>query len=91
MLYAVIDIGSSIIKYKIYEYSEGKIEPIIIHDKTMGLISYRKDNLLTDEGIDVLLNTLKELKTYSDKLHVDKITLQLPAYVILIINKRFWT
>lgn len=72
MLYAVIDIGSSIIKYKIYEYSEGKIEPIIIHDKTMGLISYRKDNLLTDEGIDVLLNTLKELKTYSDKLHVDK-------------------
>lgn len=72
MLYAVIDIGSSIIKYKIYEYSEGKIEPVIIHDKTTGLISYRKDNTLTDEGIEVLLNTLKELKNYSDKLHVDK-------------------
>ncbi len=72
MLYAVIDIGSSIIKYKIYEYSEGKIEPVIIHDKTTGLISYRKDNTLTDEGIEVLLNTLKELKKYSDKLHVDK-------------------
>ncbi|WP_292472599.1 exopolyphosphatase [Methanosphaera sp.] len=72
MLYAVIDIGSSIIKYKIYEYSEGKIEPVIIHDKTTGLISYRKDNILTDEGIEVLLNTLKELKKYSDKLHVDK-------------------
>lgn len=65
MLYAVIDIGSSIIKYKIYEYSEGKIEPVIIHDKTTGLISYRKDNILTDEGIEVLLNTLKELKKYS--------------------------
>lgn len=72
MLYAVIDIGSSIIKYKIYEYSEGKIEPIIIHDKTMGLISYRKDNVLTDEGIEVLLDVLKELKTYSEKLHVDE-------------------
>ena len=71
MLYAVIDIGSSIIKYKIYEYSEGKIEPIIIHDKTTGIISYRKDNVLTDEGIEVLLDTLKELKTYSEKLHVD--------------------
>ena len=64
MLYAVIDIGSSIIKYKIYEYNQGKIEPIIIHDKTTGLISYRKDNVLTNEGIEVLLTTLKELKTF---------------------------
>jgi exopolyphosphatase/guanosine-5'-triphosphate,3'-diphosphate pyrophosphatase len=72
MLYAIIDIGSSIIKYKIYEYCNGTIEPIIIHDETKGLISYRKDNKLTVEGLNVLLNTLKEFKTYSDKLHVDK-------------------
>ncbi len=72
MLYAVIDIGSSIIKYKIYEYTDGKIEPVIIHDKTTGLISYRKDDYLTEEGIELLINTLKELKRYSETLHVDK-------------------
>ncbi len=72
MLYAIIDIGSSIIKYKIYEYENKRVEPVIIHDKTMGLISYRKDNVLTDEGIEVLLNTLNEFKTYSRKLNVDR-------------------
>jgi len=72
MLYAIIDIGSSIIKYKIYEYKNNKVEPVIIRDKTMGLISYRKDNVLTDEGIEVLLNTLNEFKTYSRKLNVDQ-------------------
>jgi len=72
MLYAIIDIGSSIIKYKIYEYANDNVEPVIIHDKTMGLINYRKNNILTDEGIEVLLSTLNEFKKYSDKLNVDK-------------------
>lgn len=88
MLYAVIDIGSSIIKYKIYEYSEGKIEPIIKHDKATGIISYQKDNSLTDEGIEVLLDTLKELKTYSDKLHVDKTYYVATASLRNIANKQ---
>ena len=72
MLYAIIDIGSSIIKYKIYEYANNNVEPVIIHDKTMGLINYRKNNILTDEGIEVLLSTLNEFKKYSEKLNVDK-------------------
>lgn len=72
MLYAVIDIGSSIIKYKIYEYSNNAIEPVILNDKTMGLISYRKKDRLTPEGITILLKTLKEFISYSDKLNVDK-------------------
>lgn len=72
MLYAVIDIGSSIIKYKIYEYSNNAIEPVILNDKTMGLIAYRKKDRLTPEGITILLKTLKEFISYSDKLNVDK-------------------
>lgn len=71
MLYSVIDIGSSIIKYKVYGIQD-KIEPIITHDKTVGLISYRKDGELTDEGITLLLNTLREFKNYSQKLNVNK-------------------
>ena len=72
MLYAVIDIGSSIIKYKIYDYSNETLDPLIINDKTTGLISYRKKDKLTPEGINVLLNTLTEFITYSEKLNVDK-------------------
>lgn len=71
MLYSIIDIGSSIIKYKIYEYDDDKIEPIITNDRTTGLISYRKNNKLTDEGIKLLVNTLRDFKEYSTKLHVD--------------------
>lgn len=72
MLYAVIDIGSSIIKYKIYDYSDDNLEAVIINDKMTGLISYRKDDKLTSKGINVLLDTLKELMSYSDKLNVEK-------------------
>lgn len=72
MLIAITDIGSSILKYKIYEYNKDKLEPVIILDKTMGLIAYRENSMLTDEGIEVLLDCLKEFKNYSQKLRVDR-------------------
>ncbi|MDO5826208.1 MAG: exopolyphosphatase [Methanosphaera sp.] len=71
MKYAIIDIGSSIIKYKIYEYKNETIEPIIKNDERVGLISYREDNKLTQEGMDILLSTLESFKEYSSKLGVD--------------------
>ena len=72
MKYAIIDIGSSIIKYKIYNYDNKTIEPIIKNDERVGLISYREDNQLTQEGMTVLLSTLKKFQEYSSKLNVDK-------------------
>lgn len=72
MKYAIIDIGSSIIKYKLYEYNDKTIEPIIKNDERVGLISYREDNKLTREGINILLSTLREFKEYSSKLNIDK-------------------
>ena len=72
MLYAVIDIGSSIVKYKIYKYDGKEIEPTIIYDQRISLISYRKDDKLTKEGLDILLETLGKLKNYSEQLQVDK-------------------
>ncbi len=72
MKYAIIDIGSSIIKYKIYDYENKKIEPIIKNDERVGLISYRENNQLTKEGMNILLSTLKKFQEYSSKLNVDK-------------------
>lgn len=70
MKYAIIDIGSSIIKYKIYEVDDEKIEPIIINDESVGIISYRDNGILTEEGIDALLETLNKFKNFSTKLDV---------------------
>ena len=72
MKYAIIDIGSSIIKYKIYDYENNTIEPIIKNDERVGLISYRENNQLTNEGLTILLSTLKKFMEYSSKLNVDK-------------------
>ena len=72
MKYAIIDIGSSIIKYKIYDYENNTIEPIIKNDERVGLISYRENNQLTNEGLTILLSTLKKFEEYSSKLNVDK-------------------
>ena len=72
MKYAIIDIGSSIIKYKIYNYENKTIEPIIKNDERVGLISYRENNQLTKEGITILLSTLKKFQEYSSKLNVEK-------------------
>ena len=72
MKYAIIDIGSSIIKYKIYEYKDKTIEPIIKNDERVGLITYREDDNLSQEGIGILLATLKKFKEYSRKLEIDE-------------------
>lgn len=88
MLYAIIDIGSSIIKYKIFEYENNIIEPVIIHDKSTGLISYRKENKLAPKGINVLIETLTEFKTYSNKLNVDKTYYFATASLRNITNKK---
>ena len=87
MLYAIVDIGSSIMKYKIYDYQDEKAEPIIIHDKANGLINYRKNGELSNEGIKVLTETLKDFKNYSEKLDVKETLYYATASLREITNK----
>ncbi|MDO5851962.1 MAG: exopolyphosphatase [Methanobacteriaceae archaeon] len=71
MLYGIIDIGSNTIRFKIYSYKNNKIKSIISKKKTAGLISYKKNNKLNDEGIEILISTLKTFKKYMKQLKVD--------------------
>lgn len=89
MRYAIIDIGSSIIKYQTYEYEENKIEPIIAKDKATRLISYRKDGYLTNEGIKVLIETLREFQYYNRKLAIDEAYYYATASLRKLKNKEY--
>lgn len=72
MLYGITDIGSNTIRFKVYQYKNNKIKPLISKKKTAGLISYRENGKLNDEGIEVLLSTLKKFKKYMHSLDVEK-------------------
>ena len=54
MLYGIVDIGSNTIRLKIYEYKNNKIKSVFSKKKTAGLIAYRDDGKLNDEGINIL-------------------------------------
>ena len=62
MIYSVVDIGSNTIRLQLYQYKKGKLKTIISKKKTAGLISYKENNKLNDEGIQTLLSILKSFK-----------------------------
>ncbi len=71
MLYGITDIGSNTIRVKIYEKKNDKIKTLISKKRTAGLISYREDGKLNQDGIDVLISTIKRFKRYMDIFNVD--------------------
>ena len=60
MLYGIVDIGSNTIRLKIYEYKNNKIKSVFSKKKTAGLIAYRDDGKLNDEGINILSSILNK-------------------------------
>ena len=62
MLYGIVDIGSNTIRYQVYEDRKGKLKSVITSKKTVGLISYKENGKLNDEGIERLLGVLKTFK-----------------------------
>lgn len=62
-MYAVIDIGSNTIRLSFYKYVRGKVETLMNKKTVAGLVSYiDKDNNLTQEGIDILIEVLNDYK-----------------------------
>lgn len=73
MIYSVVDIGSNTIRLQLYQYKKGKLKTIISKKKTAGLISYKENNKLNDEGIQTLLSILKSFKKNLIQLKVDNV------------------
>lgn len=72
MLYGIVDIGSNTIRLKIYEYKNNKIKSVFSKKKTAGLIAYRDDGKLNDEGINILSSILNKFNKIMNLLNVSR-------------------
>lgn len=72
-MYGIIDIGSNTIRLKIYTLKDGIIKGIIDKKTFAKLANYiNKDGILTNDGISILINILKEYKEILDLLEISK-------------------
>ena len=70
--YGIVDIGSNTIRFKIYDYMNGKVKHSVSNKKTAGLIAFKKDGKLNKDGINVLVSTLKKFNKHMEELGVDE-------------------
>ena len=70
--YGIVDIGSNTIRFKIYDYMNGKVRHSVSNKKTAGLIAFKKHGKLNKAGIHVLVNTLKKFNKHMEELGVDE-------------------
>ena len=72
---AVVDIGSNTIKMTIYDYNRqnGQLYERKRRTVNAGLIAYVQQGLLTEEGIRVLVNAVRELQAVASADHCNKI------------------
>lgn len=71
-MYAVIDIGSNTVKMVIYTTEKGRIKNVLSSKVSCALASYSEKRVLSDEGADVLIETLKGFKKSIDALAIEK-------------------
>lgn len=73
-MYAVIDIGSNTIRFKVYDLKNNELVPLFDKKTFAGLASYQDaDSNLSKEGINILLNTLKDYKETANKISIEKL------------------
>ena len=70
--YGIVDIGSNTIRFKIYDYMNGKVRHSVSNKKTAGLIGFRENGKLNEAGIHVLVSTLKKFNRHMEELGVDE-------------------
>ena len=70
--YGIVDIGSNTIRFKIYDYMNGKVRHSVSNKKTAGLIAFKKKGKLNKAGIQVLVSTLKKFNKHMEELGVDE-------------------
>ena len=74
MLYAMIDVGSNTIRMAIYEIDGDRVEMQMKKKNSVGLASYVKDGVMQRQGIDKVVEIVKEYKNFLDELGISNIT-----------------
>ncbi|ORU01131.1 Exopolyphosphatase [Anaerovibrio sp. JC8] len=64
MIQAIIDIGSNTVRMAIYEIEGGSMEQILKKKHMVGLAGYLKDNIMSQEGVDRVVEVLNEYREF---------------------------
>lgn len=73
MKYAIVDIGSNTIRMIVYQVEEGKIQKVLSEKQTAGLVGYiNKHGELAQDGIDTLVETLRQFLHTAETIGVDE-------------------
>jgi len=68
MIYAIVDIGSNTVKMTVYNE---KNEVLFTKSKTLKLLSYIENRIMSSEGITALSDCLKTYKEYAEEYNAD--------------------
>ena len=74
MLYAVIDIGSTTIRMAIYQIEKNSLSLVHKRKYTVGLASYVKDNIMSQEGIDKACEILNSFKAFLTSFSIKNVS-----------------
>lgn len=61
-LYVVIDIGSNTVRMAVYSIEDGELTQRISNKVSCGLAGYVEDGAMSDDGVEVMVETLKQFR-----------------------------
>ena len=87
MQYGIIDIGSNSIRLAVYRSHGNKITQLFSQKSYSSLISYHENGYMTDDGVEIAINTVIELYSIAKKLNTSIVHILATASLRNIRNK----
>jgi len=87
MQYGIIDIGSNSIRLAVYKTHANKIIQLFNKKSYASLISYHKNGVMTEDGVEIAVNTVIELYNIAKKINTGHVEIIATAALRKIDNK----
>jgi len=87
MQYGIIDIGSNSIRLAVYKTHGNKIIQLFNKKSYASLISYHKNGVMTEDGVEIAVNTVIELYNIAKKINTAHVEIIATAPLRKIDNK----
>ena len=70
LITGIVDIGSNTIRLNVYNINEENFELMLSKKVSAGLINYKKNKILNEQGIKILISTIQDFKKILDFLNI---------------------